>query len=280
MECLVEVKDLRYSYSNGKEALRGVSLQIRQGEKVAVLGANGAGKSTLFLNMNGVLTPTEGEIFYRGALVGHHKKDLNRLRRNIGIVFQDADNQIIAPTVQAEISFGPMNLKLSREEVIHRVNKAMDALNLKSFKDRAPHYLSGGEKKRVTIADILAMEPEIIIFDEPTASLDPVNAQILEDALNQIEQEGTTLLISTHDVDFAYRWASRILVFFDGQIIADGSPVDIFKNQETLDRANLKRPMLLDIYEMLEARGLAEKGKYPQNLKAFESCIQNEKNPD
>lgn len=274
MENIIEIKHLEYIYSNGGKALQDVSLEIGQGEKIAVMGANGAGKSTLFLNLNGVLTPSGGEIYYRGQKVGTGKKELNRLRKNIGIVFQDADNQIIAPTVLGEVSFGPMNLKLSKEEVLARVNHALDELNLQAFRDRAPHYLSGGEKKRVTIADILAMEPELIIFDEPTAALDPVNSQLLEDALGRIEQEGTTLLVSTHDVDFAYRWAKRILVFCDGKIIADGKPVDIFRNQAVLDKANLKRPVLLDVYELLQEKNIfAPDKKYPRNIEDFRDCL-------
>ena len=144
---ILEVRDLHYAYNDEKHALNGVSLQIREGEKIAVLGANGAGKSTFFLSINGVLRPHRGEIFYRGELIT--KKKLNHLRKNVGIVFQDADNQIIASTVMGEVSFGPMNLKLPREEVLSRVDKALSYMNITEFRDRPPHYLSGGEKKRV-----------------------------------------------------------------------------------------------------------------------------------
>ena len=204
----------------------GVDLKIYEGEKIAVLGSNGAGKSTFFLNINGVLKPHEGEIFYRGEKIT--KKRLNHLRKNVGIVFQDADNQIIASTVMAEVSFGPMNLKLPREEVLRRVDKALDYMNITEFRDRPPHYLSGGEKKRVSIADIIAMESEVIIFDEPTAALDPLNAQMLEEVLHKMGQEGRTILLSTHDVDFAYRWAERVIVFCQGKVIADDTPLRVF----------------------------------------------------
>lgn len=262
-EAILRVKNLFYTYEEDNTALNGIDLEIYPGERIAIVGSNGAGKSTFFLNINGVLTPDEGEILFHDTPVT--KKTLKKLRKNIGIVFQDADNQIIASTVKAEISFGPMNLKLPREEVKQRVEKAMEYMNIVEFGDRPPHYLSGGEKKRVAIADIIAMEPEVIIFDEPTAALDPLNAVMLEDVLTRLSAEGKTLLISTHDVDFTYRWAERVLVFCEGKIIADGTPLEIFRNQEIVERANLQRPMMLDVYENLVSAGvLPDEGIYPK----------------
>ncbi len=183
-EPILKVEDLHFTYNGEKTALNGVDLNIYEGEKIAVLGSNGAGKSTFFLNINGVLKSHHGDIYYRGEKIT--KKNLNDLRKNVGIVFQDADNQIIASTVMAEVSFGPMNLKLPKKEVISRVDKALEYMNISEFKDRPPHYLSGGEKKRVSIADIIAMESEVIIFDEPTAALDPLNAAMLEEVLQKM----------------------------------------------------------------------------------------------
>ena len=269
---ILQVRDLQYAYSDEKMALKGVNLDIRQGERIAVMGSNGAGKSTFFLNINGVLQSEHGEIFYRGQKMT--KKTMNDLRKNVGIVFQDADSQIIASTVQAEVSFGPMNLKLSRDEVSNRVDEALAYMNLTDFCNRPPHYLSGGEKKRVSIADIIAMHPEIIIFDEPTAALDPVNADMLEEVLEKMAQEGKTIMISTHDVDFAYRWAERIVVFCDGKIIADDTPLAVFQNKEIVHQANLKRPMMLDIYEAMKEKGLVKENRsYPKNVEEFIYCI-------
>lgn len=271
-ETILQVRDLQYAYSDEKMALCGVNVDIYQGERIAVMGSNGAGKSTFFLNINGVLQSEHGEIFYRGERMS--KKTMNYLRKNVGIVFQDADSQIIASTVQAEVSFGPMNLKLDRKQVMERVDEALDYMNLTGFRERPPHYLSGGEKKRVSIADIIAMHPEIIIFDEPTAALDPVNAEMLEEVLDKMAKEGKTILISTHDVDFAYRWAQRILVFCDGQIIADGTPLEVFKNEEIVSRANLKRPMMLEIFEMMKEKNLVKgTSVYPKNVEEFGACI-------
>ena len=271
-EIILEIKDLCYSYSSDNNALKKINLTIHKGEKIAVMGSNGAGKSTFFLNINGVLNPNDGEIIYRGKKIT--RKDLNELRKNIGIVFQDADNQIIASTVLAEVSFGPMNLKLPREEVEKRVYEALKYMNITEFKDRPPHYLSGGEKKRVSIADIIAMKSEIIIFDEPTAALDPLNAEMLEEVLEKLSDENKTMLISTHDVDFAYRWAERIVVFAGGEIIADGTPLEVFKNDSVLKRANLKRPTMLDIYEILINRNIIDDKKiFPRNIEEFERIL-------
>lgn len=267
-EKILEIKGLYYAYTSEKYTLNNINLSICKGEKIAVMGSNGAGKSTFFLNINGVLKPKSGEIIYNGKVI--EGKNLNELRKNVGIVFQDADNQIIASTVLAEVSFGPMNLKLPKDEVIKRVDEALKYMNISDFKDRPPHYLSGGEKKRVSIADIIAMKSEIIIFDEPTAALDPLNAEMLEEVLEKLSSEKKTLLISTHDVDFAYRWADRIVVFSDGMIIGDGTPIEIFKNNEILKNANLKRPVMLDVYEtLLEADLLKDKELYPKDIKDF-----------
>jgi len=270
---ILKVEDLYYIYGNGKSALDGVSVDIYEGEKIAVLGSNGSGKSTFFLNVDGVLTQEQGKIIYRDTVI--NKKNLNELRKNIGIVFQDADNQIIASTVRAEVAFGPMNLKLPKEEVLKRVDEALAYMNISEFKDRPPHYLSGGEKKRVSIADIIAMKSEIIIFDEPTAALDPLNAHMLEEVLVKLGSEGKTMLISTHDVDFAYRWAERVLVFCEGKIIADGTPLEIFQNKEILRQANLKQPTMLEVYELLVEKHLLEDTKaYPKSTQEFKEILE------
>ena len=267
-DAVLEVRDLHFSYNDEKHALNGVDVKIYEGEKIAVLGSNGAGKSTFFLSINGVLKPHAGEVIYRGEKIT--KKRLNHLRKNVGIVFQDADNQIIASTVMSEVAFGPMNLKLPREEVLRRVDKALDYMNITEFRDRPPHYLSGGEKKRVSIADIIAMESEVIIFDEPTAALDPLNAQMLEEVLRKMGEEGRTILISTHDVDFAYRWAERVLVFHQGKIIADDTPLRVFHQEELLKKANLRHPMLYDVCEILKKKGIIpDREMYPKNMEEF-----------
>jgi cobalt/nickel transport system ATP-binding protein len=276
-EILLQAEDLCYSYGQGKEVLREINITVRKGEKIVVLGSNGAGKSTCFLNLNGVYRPDSGRILYRGKEIG--KKDLNELRKNVGIVFQDADNQIIASTVFAEVSFGPMNLKLPREEVKKRVEDALEYMNLGSMRDRPPHYLSGGEKKRVSIADIIAMESEVVIFDEPTASLDPVNVEMLEGVLDKMNEMGKTLLISTHDVDFAYRFADRAVIFAGGRIIADGPVRKVFENDEVLNQANLKKPILLEVYNSLVSHNILEEGgDPPRDAGELEMLLKTQRN--
>lgn len=273
---LLQVRNLSFAYDE-KKVLDEISVSISHGEKIAVMGSNGAGKSTFFLNLNGVLRPDKGEIILNGKVIG--KRDFNELHKSVGFVFQDADSQIIAATVQSEISFGPMNLLLSRDEVKKRVDDAVRYMNLENFKDRPPHYLSGGEKKRVSIADILAMEPEILIFDEPMAALDPVNAENVEQILERLHDDGKTLLIATHDVDFAYRFADRILVFADGKIIADGTPAEIFHNAEVMKTAHLKAPAVMTIWESLSLCGIVAGNEwYPLTAQELSDVIQDKIN--
>lgn len=261
-DILLEGKGLSFSYEK-KPVLKNICFSVKRGEKIAVMGSNGAGKSTFFLNLNGVLQAGQGEIFWDGKKVG--KKERRRLQRNVGFVFQDADSQLIASNVRAEVSFGPINLGLSKEEVIERVEEAIEYLSLSDLQDRPPHYLSGGEKKRVSIADILAMRPEIFLFDEPMAALDPINAEKVERILYWLHKEGKTILVATHDVDFAYRFADRVLVFSNGCLIADGPPQEIFRQGEIMERAHLKKPAVMAIWEALRKAKLVEKqGEYPR----------------
>lgn len=267
-EVILKAENLHYSYTKEHEVLKGVSLNIHRGERLAVLGANGSGKSTFFLNINGVLRPESGAVYYRDKLI--NKSSIKELRKNVGIVFQDADNQIIASTVRAEVSFGPMNLGLSKEEVTRRVLDSLNYMNISHLIDRPPHYLSGGEKKRVSIADIIAMDSEIIIFDEPTASLDPQNISIFEEVLDKMSAEQRTLVISTHDLEFAFRWADRIVVFSSGSIIADSDPISVLSDNEVLKKANLKKPILLEVFETLvENSVFRESTKPARNMDDF-----------
>ena len=261
-DILLEGKGLSFSYEK-KPVLKNICFSVKRGEKIAVMGPNGAGKSTFFLNLNGVLQAGQGEIFWDGKKVG--KKERRRLQRNVGFVFQDADSQLIASNVRAEVSFGPINLGLSKEEVIERVEEAIEYLSLSDLQDRPPHYLSGGEKKRVSIADILAMRPEIFLFDEPMAALDPINAEKVEQILCRLHKEGKTILVATHDVDFAYRFADRVLVFSNGCLIGNGSPQEIFRQGGIMERAHLKKPTVMAIWEALrKAKLVEEQGEYPR----------------
>lgn len=253
-EPIMRTEKLCYTYADGNHALSQIDFTIYRGERLAVLGANGAGKSTLFFLLNGVYEPEKGKIFFQGKEIT--KKERNLLRNKVGIVFQDADHQMIASTVFSEVAFGPVNQKLPKEEVKKRTNRAMSEMNLEGFGDRAPHYLSGGEKKRVSIADILAMEPEIFVFDEPTTALDPENVQILEELFRRLHDRGKTVVASTHDVDFAYRFADRAVVLDHGNIAAQGTCTEVFARTDLLKSAHLAKPLLLTTYEILKENGL------------------------
>ncbi len=272
---LLNIEHMCFSYEEGKRALDDVSLQVAEGERIAVLGENGAGKSTFFLNLNGVRVPESGTIRLMGEEIT--KKNRKQLHKEVGIVFQDADNQIIASTVKAEIAFGPMNMRLNRGEVEARTNAAMEEMDLTEYAGRPPHYLSGGEKKRVSIADILAMDSSVVIFDEPTASLDPENAAMLEKVLGRLGNTKKAVLISTHDVDFAYRFAERILVFSGGRLIADDVPDAVFSDQELLLTAHLKKPTLMQVAELLSEKKLLKENAlvsgFPRNIRELEPLL-------
>lgn len=266
MKQIISLDNVSYKYSDSDCAIKNVSLSICKGEKVALVGNNGAGKSTLMLAMAGAVLPLEGKIYLNEQIVA--SKNLRELRKAVGIIFQDADNQIIAPTVQDEVSFGPYNLKLSKEEVKTRTDKAIEDMNLDAFRTRPPHYLSGGEKKRVTIADILAMQPQIILMDEPTASLDIYHTEILEEKLEKLNQEGMALVVSTHDVDFVWRWADRVILMSSGEIIADADIEAVFCDDELLKKAGLKRPLLVEISKHLGLKNL------PRTIQQFKNITE------
>lgn len=267
---LLRFEHVSFVYEDGtkqRPALRECSVSIGAGERVAVLGGNGAGKSTFFLLANGVLCPKEGSVFFHGEIVGRKRQELNRLRRGVGLVFQDPDVQILGGTVEEEVSFGPMNLGLPREEVRRRVDSAVVRMRLEDLRQRAPQHLSGGEKKRVSIADALAMEPELLLMDEPAAGLDPENCRILEETMGMLGEHGLALAVATHDVDFAWRWARRILVFHDGCLVADRTPEAVFADTALLDACHLAQPMLFRAAGAMGIRPL------PHTMEDFERAV-------
>jgi len=247
LEEILRFEGINFSYEEDRVALKNISVSLYKAQKVAVLGNNGAGKSTFFLCCNGVVKPQKGRMFLRDKEIGATRKESVYLRQTVGIVFQDPDSQIIAGTVEAEISFGPMNLKLPEAVVRSQVEDAIEKMRLESMRTRAPHYLSGGEKKRVSIADVLAMNPQLLLFDEPGASLDPENTLLLERNLEMLSEKGLGLVIATHDVDFAWRWADRVLVFHAGELVADADPEAVFSDEELLRRCGLVQPTLFQV---------------------------------
>lgn len=266
-DAILELRDIEYAYEGQQNALSGVSIAFRAAERIALLGNNGAGKSTLFLNCNGVLHPQRGERLLHGATVGSKKRDLMTLRQRVGIVFQEPDRQFVAPTVEEEISFGPMNLGLPEDEVRGRVDEALGLTGLSEYRRRAPHMLSGGEKKLVSIAGVVVMRPEILLLDEPTATLDPRNILLLEENLKTLWERGITLVVATHDVEFAWRWADRAVVMHGGRILADDTPAAVFEDEGLLRRAGLVRPVLYEV-----VRALGGRPQDFRSVEAFRAC--------
>ena len=263
---MLEVQNIKYSYNKDYQALKGVSLKVEKGEMVALLGKNGAGKSTLFLHLNGIYGPDEGKVFIDGEELKYDKKSLLKFRQKVGIVFQNPDDQIFAPTVEEDVAFGPLNLKLPMEEVQKRVTESLARVGMSGFEKKAPHHLSGGQKKRVAIAGILAMKPEIMVLDEPTAGLDPQGVRGLSKLLKELNEEGITIIISTHEVDLVPNYAKKVFVLVDGLLIAEGTPKEIFAQPEILDQANLEVPIVTELFQDLEKEGFDMNNDYPLTI--------------
>lgn len=273
-DIILSLEKVHYIYEDGTEALKGVDLQVGRGEKLAIMGANGSGKSTLFLTLNGVRKPTSGRVLFNGIPVDYSRKGLLELRKKVGIVFQDPDNQLFSASVMQEISFGAMNLGMPDSEVRSRVEEVMEELNITSFREKPTHFLSGGQKKRVSIADILVMNPEIIILDEPAAALDPRHAGMIDRIIDELGSRGITVILSTHDVNRALFWADRIILLDDGAVIRDGAPEEIFNDEDALARTNLEKPTVLRIFETLCQTGILRKDlPAPHTSKELEQYI-------
>ena len=234
---IVEVKALRHTYPDGTEALRDVSFRIHHGEAVAIIGANGAGKSTLLLHLNGYLNATSGTI-----RIGDHqlsKETLAEIRRTVGMVFQDPDDQLFMPTVFDDVAFGPLNQGLPAEQVARRVTDALERVEALELRDKPPYHLSGGEKKRVAIATVLSMLPEILVLDEPTNGLDPRARRQLIALLRAFHH---TRIVPSHDLDMVLELCERTIVLHDGKVMADGPTLEIFGNEALLAACHLEKP--------------------------------------
>lgn len=254
-EVHLSTKNLSYTYPDGTHALNKVNMDIYKGEKVAIMGPNGAGKSTLFSHFNGLTEPKAGHVEVDGKKVEYDKKTLLEVRQKVGIVFQDPNDQLFAPTVKEDVAFGPMNLGLGYEEVEKRVDEALKMVGMEKFKDKTPHHLSGGQQKRVAIAGIIAMRPEIMILDEPTAGLDPEGVEKVLNILNNLNKEGMSIVISSHDIEMVNGFADKIFVLHEGEIIASGDRHEIFSDKELLKKAHLKAPITTEILYSLKEKG-------------------------
>ncbi|MFZ1831010.1 MAG: ABC transporter ATP-binding protein [Candidatus Competibacteraceae bacterium] len=251
MAPLLAVRDLGYRYPGGVVALQDVNLQVQKGRKLAILGANGSGKTTLLLHLNGTFRPTTGEIRLDGQPASYDRRSLIHWRRRVGLVLQEPDDQLFAATVEQDVSFGPLNLGVSELETRERVSEALAALRITSLAQRATHTLSFGQKKRVAIAGILAMRPEVLVLDEPTAGLDFHGVMQLLSVLRQLHEAGATLIFSTHDVELAYGWADEVAVFHEGTVRIQGETTAVLGHRELLHLTRLHPPLLLEVAQAL-----------------------------
>lgn len=255
-EWILEAENLYYKYEeNETPSLNGVNLKIARGEKVAFLGANGSGKSTFFLCLNGILRPEKGQVRLNGEAVDYSRKGLLSLRKKVGIVFQDPDSQLFFADVYQEISFGILNMGVSEEEARREVDRIIERFGISSLKDRPTHALSGGQKKMVSIADILVMHPEVVILDEPAAALDAKHVEEVNRAVEDMTKEGITVLMATHDIDYAYEWADRMVLMCGGKVLKEGTPPEVCADKEALNKTNLAPPAVLTMFEALTKGG-------------------------
>jgi len=246
---VLDVRGLGYAYPDGHQALFGVDLHVHEGERVALLGPNGAGKTTLVLHLNGILTPGAGTVAVSGLPVT--KQHLQEVRRRVGVVFQDPDDQLFMGTVRDDVAFGPANHGVKGQALESRVHDALDQVGMGDFADRPPHHLSFGQRRRVAVATVLAMEPEILVLDEPSSNLDPASRRELADILRHLD---VTVLMVTHDLPYALELCPRSVVLSDGMMVADGPTREILTDRALMAAHRLELPFGFDPHAVRSPR--------------------------
>ncbi|MHB1464668.1 MAG: energy-coupling factor ABC transporter ATP-binding protein [Thermoleophilia bacterium] len=262
---LIKVAGVSFVYGDGQQALKNIDLSINRGERIAVLGPNGAGKSTLFQLFNGLLPATAGKITVAGLPV--RKENFREIRTIIGMVFQDPDDQLFNSTVRQEIAYGLKNMRIRDKALEDSISWALDVVGLRGYEAKSPHNLSGGEKKRVALASVLAMKPQVLVLDEPTASLDPLGASRLIGLLKSIRHDfGITLIFATHDVDIVPLLADRVYLLNKGEIVLGGSTTEVFSNKETIRQIALRLPRVAHLAELLARDGVIASDALPLTI--------------
>lgn len=270
-----KLNQLSYAYADGTKALSDITLDIPKGKKIAILGHNGAGKSTLFQHLNGILKPTAGSILFEGNGLEYSRKALKTLRQKVGIVFQNADHQLFSGTVKQDIAFGPLNLGWSTEKTEEKIAWAVAQTEVEDLLDKPIHFLSVGQKKRVAMAGVLAMEPSVLLLDEPTAGLDNYYAAQVLQYLAKLEDGERTILLATHDIPLAYEWADLIIVMEAGKIIYNGDPITLFYEDELLHRAHLERPWIFEMVIALQKKKLLQENiNIPRSKQELQQLIE------
>lgn len=250
----ISVNKVEYIYPNGIKALKGISFDIRRGESIAILGPNGAGKTTLIKLMNGLLKPTSGNVIVDG--LNTRSVPVSKLARNVGIVFQNAEKQFFAETVYEELAFAPRNMGFQQEQIDQMVTRIANMFGIEQYLRRSPFSLSGGEKKRLSIASVLVWDPNYVIIDEPTVGLDYRYRKLLVDMINRIVAEGKTVIVVTHDVDFALLTSHRCIIVYDGTVLSDGPIFDVLSNEGVIEKASLMQTFTLRVVRTFIEKGL------------------------
>ncbi|WP_295454281.1 ATP-binding cassette domain-containing protein [uncultured Thiodictyon sp.] len=252
---ILDAQGLTYAYPGGVTALRGMTLTVRRGRRLALLGSNGCGKTTLLLHLNGTLKPGRGQVLIDGQPAGYDRAALAAWRGRVGLVLQEPDDQLFSATVYQDVSFGPLNQGLSEPAARERVLEALAALDIAELAGRPTQLLSFGQKKRAAIAGVLAMHPQVLILDEPTAGLDARGVTQLKAALERLQERGATLVFSTHDVDLAYAWADDVAILGDGTLLRQGETVATLADAKLLTAARLNTPTILTLTNALREPG-------------------------
>ncbi|OPY33277.1 MAG: Trehalose/maltose import ATP-binding protein MalK [Methanomassiliicoccales archaeon PtaU1.Bin124] len=265
-EPVIRTEELNYIYPNKTAALEGISIDIPRGKKVVLLGPNGAGKSTLFLHFNGILKPSSGKVFFGGTEIGYGKKSLEQLRSKVALVMQNPDDQIFSATIEEDVAFGPMNMGLSREEVERRVDEALDQVGMADLRTKPTQQLSFGQRKRVSLAGAIAMHPEVLIMDEPTAGLDSRMVHELLELADELNQQGLTVVMSTHDVETAYSWGDEVRVLNRGRLIYSGDSDGFFVDGQRARNIGITEPILYDLNRTMCRRNEKAPAPFPKNV--------------
>jgi len=271
MDSIIQIKNLSFSYNKETEetdcVLKDINLEIERGSFTAILGKNGSGKSTLAKNLNGLLIPSEGVIYVNGydTADDDHIWDV---RQSAGMVFQNPDNQLVSAIVEDDVAFGPENLGIAPEEIRNRVDKALNDVNMGAFRGKPPHLLSGGQKQRIAIAGVVAMKPQCIIFDEPTAMLDPKGRNEIMEIIKELHEEGITVVLITHFMEEAVN-ADRVIVMHDGEVFLDGTPQEVFEQKEKILSVNLDIPLAIELAMELRKKGI----EVPENIIEIEEMV-------
>ncbi|MDQ0901504.1 energy-coupling factor ABC transporter ATP-binding protein [Paenibacillus sp. V4I7] len=274
MSTILETLEVSFSYPFSQTmALNKLKLRIPEGKKTAICGHNGSGKSTLFLHAIGIHSPSSGQVLWKNEPLTYTRKELKQLRQDVGLVFQDPEQQLILNTPYEDVTYGLRNAAIPELEITRRAEAILQTMGLEHLAHTPIHHLSLGQKKRVALAGVLVLEPKLLLLDEPTAYLDRISEQQLVEEINRIHSRGITLVMATHDMNLAYSWADWILVMDQGQCVMEGTPDEIFKDSKAIKDLGLDRPMLLDLWEALpeaNRQGVSA----PKNVRDFTTLLQ------